>query len=202
MEKRQVGRHVVVESPAARRAGAIATLTLAFVKDPVMRFMYPDAESYFTHTPAIFDGYGGNAFDEGVALETEGLSAAALWFRPGAHGDIDAVTKVIEKSVAPDRLARTFALLEAMDSHHTEHPHWFLPLIGVDPAHQGKGLGGALLSAMTERLDRDGTVAYLDSTNILNVPLYERHGFEVIDEIRVEDAPPVWPMVRRPRRRG
>ncbi len=42
-------------------------------------------------------------------------------------------------------------------------------------------------------------MAYLESTNPLNVPLYERHGFEVVGTIEVGDAPAVYPMVRRPR---
>jgi hypothetical protein len=27
-------------------------------------------------------------------------------------------------------------------------------------------------------------------------PLYQRHGFEAIDEIQAGDSPPMWPMLR------
>ncbi len=39
-----------------------------------------------------------------------------------------------------------FSMFEQMDALHPQEPHWHLPLIGVDPAHQGKGIGSALLS--------------------------------------------------------
>ena len=32
-----------------------------------------------------------------------------------------------------------------------------------------------------------------------NIPLYRRHGFEVLGTIQVEDAPPLFPMLRQPR---
>jgi hypothetical protein len=41
--------------------------------------------------------------------------------------------------------------------------------------------------------------AYLESTNPKNIPLYERHGFEVLGTIQVGTSPAVCPMLRRPR---
>ena len=49
------------------------------------------------------------------------------------------------------------------------------------------------------RCDREGALAYLESSNPRNISLYLRHGFEVIGEIRVGAAPLVTPMLRRPR---
>jgi hypothetical protein len=86
-----------------------------------------------------------------------------------------------------------------MASYQPAEPHWFLPLIGVDPICRGKGHGSALLAHMVARCDRDGQLAYLDSTNSRNVPLYERHGFERLGVIKVGSGPPVYPLLRRPR---
>jgi ribosomal protein S18 acetylase RimI-like enzyme len=83
-----------------------------------------------------------------------------------------------------------------MVRYHPQEPHWYLPMIGVEPARQGKGLGAALLRAALLRVDAEGLSAYLESTNPRNVPLYERHGFEVIGEIRVGTCPPIVPMLR------
>ena len=85
---------------------------------------------------------------------------------------------------------------------HPEEPHWYLAMVGVDAAHQGQGLGSKLIQAGLERCDRDGTIAYLESSNPANLPLYERHGFEVLKEIRIADAPPIYPMLRRARGEG
>ena len=54
--------------------------------------------------------------------------------------------------------------MEQMARHHPSEPHWYLPLIGVDPAHRGKGLGGALLSHALTACDREGSLAYLESS--------------------------------------
>jgi GNAT superfamily N-acetyltransferase len=72
---------------------------------------------------------------------------------------------------------------------------------GVDPAHQGKGLGGVLMRHATDICDRDGVLAYLESSNLRNVPLYERHGFEILGTIQAGSSPVITPMLRKPRRR-
>jgi hypothetical protein len=48
-----------------------------------------------------------------------------------------------------------------------------------------------------DRTDREEQIAYLESTNPANIPLYQRHGFEVIGTIQVDEAPPIFPMSRR-----
>ena len=77
-----------------------------------------------------------------------------------------------------------------MGSYHPHEAHWYLPLIGVDPAHQRNGFGAALLRDTLRQCDSDHAVAYLESTNAANVPLYKRHGFEVIGTIQVGSSPP------------
>jgi hypothetical protein len=44
-------------------------------------------------------------------------------------------------------------------------------------------------------------LAYLESSNLRNVPLYERHGFKVLGTIQAGGSPPITPMLRKPRRR-
>jgi predicted N-acetyltransferase YhbS len=39
----------------------------------------------------------------------------------------------------------------------------------------------------------------LETFKAENVPYYERFGFEVSQEDRIEGGPPMWAMVRRPR---
>ena len=36
-------------------------------------------------------------------------------------------------------------MVEQMANYHPREPHWYLPLMGVDPTCQGKGLGSALM---------------------------------------------------------
>jgi ribosomal protein S18 acetylase RimI-like enzyme len=90
-------------------------------------------------------------------------------------------------------------VFEQMGKFHPEEPCWYLPLIGVDPTCQGRGYGSALLRYALEQVDGTGAPAYLESSNPRNVPLYERHGFEVLGRIQAGSSPTVVPMLRRPR---
>jgi ribosomal protein S18 acetylase RimI-like enzyme len=92
-----------------------------------------------------------------------------------------------------------FAVFEHMGRYHPSQPYWYLPLIGVDPVHQRKGYGSALLRHALLQCDRDHAPAYLESTNPANIRLYERHGFEVLDTIQVRSSPPIFPMLRAAR---
>ncbi|MGH9960925.1 MAG: GNAT family N-acetyltransferase, partial [Pyrinomonadaceae bacterium] len=47
--------------------------------------------------------------------------------------------------------------------------------------------------------DHDQKLAYLESTNPRNIPLYERHGFELLGTIQVGTSPRLFPMLRKPR---
>ena len=52
---------------------------------------------------------------------------------------------------------------------------------------------------MLERCDAEGMPAYLESSNVRNLPFHARHGFEVTGEIEVgKGAPVVTTMWRRP----
>lgn len=87
-------------------------------------------------------------------------------------------------------------MFEKIGAHRSTKPHWYLPLIGIDPRHQGQGLGSMLLRHTLAECDRDGTAAYLEASNWRNVPFYERHGFQLRGEIRVGDSPTLFAMVR------
>ena len=91
-------------------------------------------------------------------------------------------------------------LFGQMEHYHPKEEHWYLPIIGADPQYLGQGLGGALMKHACARIDEDGLPAYLESSNPRNISLYERHGFEVMGEIRSGNAPVMTPMYRSARR--
>ena len=47
-------------------------------------------------------------------------------------------------------------------------------------------------------LDEKGFRGFLESSNPKNIPLYQRHGYEIMGEIKVGDCPIVTPMIRKP----
>ena len=106
---------------------------------------------------------------------------------------------LVDRTVPQPAQEDLLAILDQLDSFHPSESHWYLPMIGVDPAHQGKGLGSALMKHALIPCDLENKIAYLESTNAKNIPLYERHGFEVVGTLEVGSAPPLYPMVRKPR---
>jgi ribosomal protein S18 acetylase RimI-like enzyme len=191
---------LVAAIPVEESEDAIARLTLAFSADPAARWLYPDAGQYLTYWPRFLRAFGGPAFQLGTAFRSGG-QGVGVWLPPGTHAEDEPLVALLEESVAPDLLGVAFAVFEEMAGYHPAVPHWYLPLLGVDPTHQGRGHGSAILRHALALCDADGTPAYLESTNPANNPLYERHGFRVVGRIERDGVPPIWPMVR-PARRG
>lgn len=178
----------------------VDALVLAFSRDPIARYAFPGPTQHRAGFRSVVLGMGGGALDHRSAFATEGFGGVALWLPPGVGIDEAAMGEGMERYVPAERQETMAAMMEEMGRLHPDEPHWYLPLIGVDPAHQGRGLGSVLLRHALARVDRDGLPAYLESTNPANVSLYERHGFAVIGKIQRGDAPPMFPMLREARR--
>src|SRR5262245_13841088 len=175
------------------------TLTLAFAADPAARWMYPEPQQYLQFFPAFAHAFGGSAIAHRTALASEGYSGAALWLPPDTAPDEERLAALLDESVADRERADSLAVFEEIARYHPDEPHWYLPLIGVDPARQGHGYGSAMLQHALRRCDHERLPAYLESTNPRNMPLYERHGFEVIGVVRIGNCPPIFPMLRAAR---
>jgi ribosomal protein S18 acetylase RimI-like enzyme len=175
---------------------AVGTIVAAFEDDPAARWLYPDDEEYRAHFPEFVRLFGGRAFETGTADMIADGEAAALWLPPGVQPDEEALGALVATTVHPQRRPAVFALLEQMGVHHPHEPHWYLPLIGVAPQSQGRGLGSELLRTALRRCDGDGLAAYLEATDPRNVRLYERHGFRVVGRIQAGDSPETFPMLR------
>jgi ribosomal protein S18 acetylase RimI-like enzyme len=178
---------------------AIGAVVLAFSADPAARWAYPDPQQYLRHFPDFVRGFGGKAFAHGSAYYVDGYAGAALWLPPGVDPDEEALSALLQRTVSEQVQQDVFAVFEQMGRYHPSEPHWYLPLIGVDPHQQGRGYGSALIQHALFPCDRDQTPAYLESSNSKNIPLYERHRFELLGTIQVGTSPPIYPMLRKPR---
>lgn len=188
--------HIV---PAGDEPRAVATIVMAFATDPMTRWSMPDPATFLARFPDIVRAFAGNAFAVGTAHQTGDYAGAAIWLGPGEESDVGALVGVLEEVMSPERFAEGGALFEQMDAFHPREPHWYLPLIGVDPAKQGRGYGARLMQHALAECDRAGLPAYLESSNPANIPFYETHGFAVIGEIQSGTSPVMYPMLRRPR---
>ena len=190
---------VVRTLTADEQQSAIDTLVLAFAADPVARWNWPSTDVYMSAFPELILAFGGAAFVNHSAHATHDFGAVALWLPPGTHPDEEALGSLSERTVVEPRLSEAAVIFEEMAACHPPEPHWYLPLIGTDPAHQGQGHGTTLLAFALAECDRQHLPAYLESTNPRNVSLYQRHGFEALRTIQVGSSPPIVPMLRKAR---
>ncbi|MEV0324549.1 GNAT family N-acetyltransferase [Streptomyces sp. NPDC050658] len=177
-------------------------LARAFDDDPMMRWFFPEGASrdsalarYFT---TIFTRqYGRHGFCE----RTE--SAAAFWVPPEAQAKAVPDAETIEEltAILGDRAGLFREAVESAAEHAPQEPHWYLAVIGADPASQGQGQGAALLRSGLAKADEAGLPVYLESSKESNLPVYEHFGFTVLGEAQLPGGGPVlWVMRREPRR--
>jgi ribosomal protein S18 acetylase RimI-like enzyme len=184
---------------ALDEASIIEVLVRANWEDPAARWVWPDSQQFLTHFPSFVRAFGGKAFTHGSAYYVDGYVGAALWLPPDVHPDENALIALLQQTVSGQIQKDFFPVLEQMGSYHPIEPHWYLPLMGVDPSQQGKGFGSALLQHTLMQFDRDNKLAYLESSNPRNIPLYKRHGFELLGTIQIGTSPSIAPMLRRPK---
>ncbi|MFI8914298.1 GNAT family N-acetyltransferase [Streptomyces sp. NPDC053513] len=177
------------------------TLASAFGDDPMMQWFFPDAatreqglDRYFT---TLFTRQYGL---HGVCERTD--SAAAFWVSPEgadkAVPDAETVQELVE--ILGDRAPAFQQAVMAAAEHGPTEPHWYLAVIGADPAARGQGHGSALLRSGLAKADAAGLPVYLESSKPDNLPVYEHFGFVVRDEFELPGGGPVlWSMKRAPR---
>ena len=188
----------IERTDTSTEARLVAAIVAAFAADPAVRWLYPDRDQYLKNCTAFARAFAGKAFECGTADEFEGHSAAALWLPPNVQPNEVAVMDVLQSSVTEARLPEIFSMFEQMGAFHPSEPHWYLPMIGVNPTEQGRGIGSALLRKGLARCNADGLPAYLEATSLRNVSLYERFGFEAVGRIQTKTSPPISPMLRQP----
>ncbi|MHB8241997.1 MAG: GNAT family N-acetyltransferase [Solirubrobacteraceae bacterium] len=135
---------------------------------------------------------------------TDALDCAALWAPPSRwRTTLREDAALIRMFNRPRLLARmplvALGWLKLERGHPVRPPHWYLAVLGTDPAAQGRGLGSQVLGAVLEQCDRDGVGAFLESSKERNIDFYARHGFRVTEEVKLVRGPSMWKMWREPR---
>jgi GNAT superfamily N-acetyltransferase len=179
-----------------------AVLARAFEDDPPFVWMLPDGRTRRARNRRFFDtlvrtealAHGGVE----VACAGDVIVGAAVWYPPGQWTAAMSLRTALGYLRAfGRRIGRASALSTAMARTHPHQPHWYLYAIGVDPARQGSGAGAALLRSRLARCDQAGQPAYLESSKLANVPLYEHFGFAVTGPMELPaGAPDLTPMWR------
>jgi GNAT superfamily N-acetyltransferase len=168
-----------------------SVLSSAFWDDPVFRWTMPGDLQRRAALPSVFSVFVDAFVPLGSTFTTATGAGAALWAPPGAEPDLGAIEHHL------DAWPRLLPIVELLESTHPTEPCWYLNLLAVEPAAQGRGIGSSLLRAVLDRAAADGVPAYLEATSAANRRLYERHGFEATAVLGVADCPPIWAMWHR-----
>jgi GNAT superfamily N-acetyltransferase len=174
-------------------------LAEAFADDPVFGWLMGDDSKRRARLRRYFGiDLRHLTLPRGRVWTTSDLTGAALSLPPGKWR-VPPQVSMLQGSAFGVKIARAARMGAAMEWRHmrlVRVPHYYVRDIGVHPDMQGKGLGGALMRPTLERCDREGLPAYIEASSVRSAALYERLGFEHIEELRVGGSPPLWLMLR------
>ncbi len=193
--------------PAARAdvRPLAAVLARAFHDDPPIMWMLPQPATRQSRTRRMFatilrtEALGHGAVE--VACAGAEILGGAVWLPPG-HWRPSALQQLRAMPgyarALGGRVGHASMLAQALASAHPREPHWYLYVIGVDPARQGSGIAGTLLRSRLRHCDRAGQPAYLEASKPASVPLYQHFGFQPTGTPPLPDGAPVLTAMWRP----
>jgi ribosomal protein S18 acetylase RimI-like enzyme len=179
-----------------------AALARAFHDDPVTQWVYANAARRPRWAQRFFVWQLRRLAPQDVSWTTaDGRGGAALWALPGRWRESGRETLSLLRLTLPGvvpRLGRVLRGLGQVEARHPAERHLYLAVLGVDPDRQGEGVGSALIRPGLDLCDRERLPAYLETGRERNLAFYGRHGFTVLDELRLPKGPPVWFLWREP----
>jgi ribosomal protein S18 acetylase RimI-like enzyme len=186
---------------------AAEILAKAFQNDPMYRYVIPCEEKRARNLFWLMRKVIQYSRRYGRVYITSASEGVICWLPPGrtkiTMGGIirtGLFTIALRFGVSSyRRFDDNLSYTDQVHNRHASNPHWYLWAIGVDPSHQGKGVGGKLLMPILSLSSTDGTPCYLETHNEKNIPFYEKHGFKIVNEGRIpKHGLQVWSMRRDP----
>jgi ribosomal protein S18 acetylase RimI-like enzyme len=193
---------------ASQLESASEILATAFKDDPLFAyFTHSDERRRLNSLQWLSKTILHYALPDRAVYATDGMSGVAIWIPPHQF-PLNELRLLQAGAYALPFKLRTSRLLAAIPlylqieaCHHTwmSQPHWYLLMLGVAPAWQNCGVGGALLAPVLAKADRDNLPCYLETSTAAAVRFYQRQGFEVVATIDFDRANTcIWAMKRDP----
>jgi len=187
-------------------------LAEAFRDDPVFSWFLGTGPASDEARAAFFAAWTAEQLHEArrthVAERDGVIQAAALWTDPPGAQPSPRLALLrglwpLRELTGLRRFPRFLRLVTATEARYPRFPHYYLGAIGAADAARGTGVGSTLLRATLDECDATGSPAYLESSNPRNLTFYWRHGFRVLEELRLgRNAPTLTLMLREPAPRG
>ncbi len=191
----------VIPATDARLDALVTVLGRAFVDDPMTRWPLSSGGDMIGRVETMFRLMYGPLI-ETAAYEVPDARGFAVWVPPGATEAMFESDARIRSQLAPltdDGATRYANLWSWIEDHVPDEPVWYLDAIGVDPDHQGTGVGTALIRDGLGRAARDGVPAFLETARAELLDYYRRFGFDVVEDGEHQPGGPhVWFMRAEP----
>lgn len=120
-------------------------------------------------------------------IESEVAPAAAVWLLPTSPSQREAESRakaIFVNAALGHKGAQNYHRIVDFMSPRARSlvsaSAWYLSIVGVSPAAQGKGVGARLLNVTLTEADNAGVPCYLETFGTQNLRFYERLGFQVL----------------------
>lgn len=169
----------------------VTALAEAFAQDPLMSYVFGDRPDgvcagvmeFFSILLRVRIALGMPAHVLVQGVDVLGATMGYDTSRPAWPEPFNEEWRQLEART-PGFAARMSAYEQICDAHQPSENHYYLGVIGVHSALQGKGAGKALLDAFCALSARDpkSSGVYLDTSNTSSLAFYYRNGFELRGE--------------------
>lgn len=182
-------------------------LVRAFHDDPLMQYAAPNETRRRKVILWLYSHNVQYGLQYGEVYTTDDLNAVAVWLPPGhsaltLHGLLRtgyalapfklgwrAFIRIVRYSMVKNRLHKRCGRAR----------HWYLFLIAVDPAVQGRGVGEKLLQPILDKADAERATCFLETTNGRSLQFFKRLGFIPCDQHKVRHTTlKIWAARREP----
>jgi ribosomal protein S18 acetylase RimI-like enzyme len=179
-----------------------AVLARAFADDAMVRWPFGDVADVERRIEESFALLDAAVIDAGLLLVANACEGVAVWLDPAGLAqfeEIEFASRGAIHALMADQGIRYRRLWDWIASMMPDEPMWFLEHVGVDPQHQGRGVGAALVRHGLIGADEQRLPAVLETANARNLSFYESFGFRVFAEGDAPgDGPRIWFMRRDP----
>jgi GNAT superfamily N-acetyltransferase len=163
---------------------------------------FPKRHSRRANRHLVFRAFVAGALRYPATWIASGDTAIAMWIPPRGTGLTTQQEVQLEADlrarIGPSETSRILGTLDTFAAMEPTQPHYYLSLLGTDPASAGRGYGQRLLRHNLAAIDKEDAASYLDCADEL-VPFYMRFGFGVIGSLFLPDGPRSNGMWRPPR---
>ena len=170
---------------------AAQTLARAFQEYPVSVFLEPDAAKRQKEQPYVFSSLIRSSLSYGTIYGTSPkMEGVAVWYLVDKNKPFPKPRRTLREWVQSFREDKIKAqkrqafmdFSQSVRQRVLPDRYWYLQLLGVDPAYQGKSFSSVLMKPMLELAKKQGLPCFLETQSQRNVSLYGHFGFVIVEE--------------------